>query len=104
METKFTKGEWIIFNPEEIKKGKESIGIDSIGKTRKENKSIIIFSEENIPVSITPEESFANAKLIAAAPELLEACIYAIEVDFSSHREIQNMMLKIQNAIKKAIK
>lgn len=55
-----------------------------------------VFSD-NDPLS--KEEVDANAKLIVAAPELLEACIAALEHHQGGHSEIG---FKLREAIKKA--
>ena len=49
------------------------------------------------------EEEIANAKLIAAAPELLEACIIALyTLDYIDFPREHKASEKLNNAIKKA--
>lgn len=65
METKFTKGEW------EHAIEKEGMNINDVIK---HNNQYIA----TIHVTGTTEEWKANAKLIAAAPDLLAACNWAV--------------------------
>lgn len=68
--SKHTPGPWAIYMPEE---GYECPGIEAAGV------SIIVFAPELLPgedggvQGRTVEEAAANARLIAAAPQLLEA-------------------------------
>lgn len=68
--SKHTPGPWAIYMPEE---GHECPGIEAAGV------SIIVFAPELLPCEDggvqghTVEEAAANARLIAAAPQLLEA-------------------------------
>lgn len=91
METKHTKGEWVI--------SKESI--------------TYIQTNESIPTVICdfayagPRilEEEANAKLIAAAPDLLEALTTLLKVfqtDGSDYEDDQKAISKAKQAIKKA--
>jgi hypothetical protein len=69
MENKFkhTPGPWKIFYPENSDCG---LGID----TANSNASIVVMdTEAGIYSAETREEDLANAKLIAAAPDLLDA-------------------------------
>lgn len=66
METKHTKGPWVVSN---------SGG--SVQRCGMVHPSIICILEKS-PLKISPEVE-ANAKLIAAAPELLKALQYAVK-------------------------
>lgn len=44
-----------------------------------DNGKILTITITNVNHSINQDESFANAKLISAAPDLLDACLWAIE-------------------------
>lgn len=101
METKHTKGEWIMENPD----------------NRKAN--FVIYATEK-PIGIANvyegDEAQANAKLIAAAPEMLKAIIKAKEmmetvrkympksIKNSDRYEFENANAAIGNAIYKATK
>ena len=65
METKFIKGEWKISSEGEYL---EIIADDT--------EFICDLGEEYVAF----EEEYANAKLIAAAPDLLEACVYLVRL------------------------
>ena len=89
---KHTKGEWVVRN--------------NIGK-----KSEIGVIADNAPYIIAimgnskerPEEAEANARLIAAAPDLLFACKYAIEQlgNVKGLGNVKQLILPISNAIAK---
>ena len=91
METKHTKGEWEFIAPVIIStETKEEIALIkamSIGAGRQ-------------------NESLANAKLIAAAPELLECCDAVLTAWHSKSSNMQKKepayLQQIRNAIKKA--
>lgn len=91
--TKFTPGPWLITNLLEYEKGTGSLTIGS-------EKSDWIAEVKGTHVgNHSQEEVYANAKLIAAAPELLEALIEAEK----HHQGMRSEMgWKIRNAIKKA--
>ena len=84
METKHTKGKWHL--------NKYSHIVD-------DNEKGVPITSATIPMTET-EESIANAKLIAAAPDLLDACQSALEyMDDDGYEPIRTDLLK---AIKKA--
>ena len=91
METKFTKGEW--FKEESIVKCLDEKGI----------MTDIFTGEFGYEKHISDEEAEANAKLIAAAPEMFEALkeLYDFAYMWSNDKEDETL-LKALNAIKKA--
>ncbi len=97
METKHTKGEWFVYNEKEISQGTESLGIDC--KNESGRKSIILFNNCG---NNDPDEELANAKLIAAAPELLEALINLTNTCKKYFRDDFDLTESL-NAIKKAV-
>lgn len=109
MKTKHTKGEWD-YSP---MKG-QVMHCTCAQVWDSEGKNLAVIDSR-----YGEEEATANAKLIAAAPELLEACMKAIElvklwgaqsfmcVDASSMHELQalkDMENSLNNAINKATK
>ena len=91
METKFTKGEW-----------KVGDGITSI-----ECENDFIATCHHIAEQwITEEQAIANAKLIAAAPGLLEALLYGHEISskiqYPTNKELKMFTRMAALAIKKA--
>ena len=94
---KHTEGEWVVKpNPSDSKK----YGIWSQHPTR--GTSLIAMAHMDF---MTEEEFKSNAKLIAAAPDLLEACngaLQAFKDDTRSPRRIQANINAIERAIKKA--
>ena len=94
METKHTKGEWEVFKPDHM--GCTNV---SIGKNAGFNQFVELWHHQN-----SKEESEANAKLIAAAPELLEALININNIlnsAYQSSKDEEILDITI-NAIKKA--
>ena len=96
METKFTKGQWVIdsdFITVEVD------GIDEV---------ICDFHPEGVWPTVyqrSEEEKDANAKLIAAAPELLEALTDLVTAsDLSSNSPVVGNWNELINNAKKAIK
>jgi hypothetical protein len=89
---KHTPGPWKIFYPTV---GDCGFGIDTADE---KNSIVVMDTEAGIYSAETREEDLANAKLIAAAPDLLEACLAAL--DSKLHWNQINSMLK--KAIKKA--
>ena len=93
METKFTKGEWAFYETPNYHKPECSrIEVSS------RDSSLWICKVQNSGY-IAEDEGLANAKLIAAAPELLDACVKALEHHQGAHSEIR---LILREAIKKA--
>lgn len=99
METKHTKGEWTIYSPKHTVKlysyiyaGDVRIAeIKSFGKNEHFNDA-------------TFEEKEANAKLISAAPDMLEALI-ELQNDIESWNNLfESDRIRITNAITKATK
>lgn len=103
MKTKHTKGEWEL-QSEIAVKGKYAAHELVINFSPNQINCVSVFCSESTPT----EEEFANAKLIAAAPELLEALIEinSIIADASNKEDGKvnlGQLAKISiNAIKKA--
>jgi len=97
METKFTKGEWLI---EECPSQLESTITSTNGKRICVVKSYPgrLFNDPDA------NERIANAKLIAAAPDLLEACIMSRNAIASLANEGSEPATNCLNAIESAIK
>lgn len=96
METKHTKGPWIYKKTGLSENDGEIVGDDNV-----------VVGKIHLPVtdSSKPETTFYNAKLIAAAPELLEACqeVYNTKVKNSDCPELMGYVIELlENAIKKA--
>lgn len=95
--TKFTPGPWVAridnYGIDVIKDDDSSFGIVLLG-TRNELKDF------NYPI----EQAEANAKLIAAAPELLEALLLVIECfpEPLLEDQMNEEYFKVKAAIKKA--
>ena len=108
---KHTPGPWGIYEDHEtdeiLIEYKDGIIVDRVGKLLSNDTHD---SKHNYLVSrVSNELLYANARLIAAAPDLLEACKYAFEnlkpkgnikKDFSGH----NAMATLSRAIAKATK
>ena len=96
IETKFTKGEWIITTPV------KSYDIPRIVTTAIQD------NPNKVPYicdmwGMTTEEGKANAKLIAAAPDLMEACINSLKTFISIGCTTEaDIMKELKNAIEKA--
>lgn len=87
MEKKFTQGRWYIN------------GQSGILSNIQEEGDVVCFSPKKYDASMENWE--ANAKLIAAAPDLLEACIRL--VDCYENGKVSNAISDIESAIKKAL-
>lgn len=103
--SKYTKGPWEVYNYPNWKKphGKFQIR-DSEGNIMCVNSS---YGEHMGALNFKPEEMQANAKLIAAAPELLEAAQYLlkhikpsknIQKDFCHNLALANLSKAIHKA------
>lgn len=99
METKHTKGEWVLdVAPTSL----ESTITSTNGKRICDVKSYrdIYFNDP------CEEERDANAKLIAAAPELLDACQFAVVEIKSMYKRLgysnSNVLIALEQALKKA--
>lgn len=65
----------------------------------------IALIDVRFPHLVSPEERLANARLIAAAPELLEAlqaCLVVLRADSDSEEDNATEIKQAQSAIKKA--
>lgn len=100
MKTKFTKGEWFVYNEDRILSGEEGIGIEC--KTDKGSVTIVLFGDSPL-TDVTNQESLANAKLIAASPDMFECLLAFDEWRKSNLKEDKSIALKLlHRAIKKA--
>lgn len=95
METKFTKGEWIITTPTS-KSDPQRIATTAI----QENPNKVPYICDMW--GIATEEGEANANLLSAAPELFEACERALQVFDEEHIYGQARLL-IVAAMRKAL-
>lgn len=103
METKHTKGEWEVtkdaFNKQQL-----HFGLSIKTKIGNDIKYIATIEEIGF---FTEEENEANAKLIASAPELLEALIEISNcnnrLDYHSDKKLLDFVIELsKNVIKKA--
>jgi hypothetical protein len=112
--TQHTQGPWFTSEPKvsEIADGQTYF---SIGSRNPERRGIVyVMPGFFYPHSVqTPEEMAANAKLIAAAPEMLEALIEAVstikhlrdnEKEYISVASVNMSLSEIEKAINKATK
>jgi len=99
METKHTKGEWEVSNSQyQSKLFGEHTGFNITANNGQRNVCNVTL---NNAVGIPEVEREANAKLIAAAPELLEAAIICNR-EFDDPNDSIEAFKKLNNAIKKA--
>lgn len=103
MTTKYTPGKWTVEQP--LMRGMRQ-SIVSCGYDGKTNHKLIIAHIDNVDGFVTPEidcDSGDNARLIAAAPELLEACRLALGAFEANRIDMQqNAERKLNAAIAKA--
>jgi hypothetical protein len=103
MESKYTKGTWFMNTTKKF--------IDNKGLAITDEKNRLICEVSHDLSELSLKEYEANAKLIAAAPELFESCMSLIsqkdkgvrvngELTFTAG--MVNAILKIQEALKKA--
>lgn len=93
MESKHTKGPWesagmTVYTPDVWNDGNCSRGTCIANAFCEGNRELFpdgFFSDDH-PLPQTDDEAFANARLIAAAPELLAAC-KAIVIDLENNGE-----------------
>ena len=95
MKTKHTKGEWIVYEW-------KTEGIDFYHIRIGKKFTDLITTVHRWKGYIDKRECKANAKLIAAAPELLEACHKAMELIRFQNLEDAPVVDEIEKAIKKA--
>lgn len=105
MKTQHTKGEWIARGQGGLSDGGSSKMHPCFkGRIETEAGDTIISNHSFLGVvGKTPEEAEANAKLIAAAPELLEASIKMSKaISTGNHELLHEANLELKTAIKKA--
>jgi len=97
---KYTKGEWKLSSNADNKFIRETENIDELVYlycVDLPDHKCAIYS-----VNYDKEIARANAKLIAAAPELLDALIELAECDYTSGTHLSCAIIKAKQAIKKA--
>lgn len=92
METKFTKGEWKVVNYGNC------FGIEATLPNWQEH---IVFTDKFCYASKFDGDAEANAKLIAAAPEMFEILVRVL-ADIERDTLTNNTKIMIEQAIKKA--
>ena len=115
METKHTKGEWVQVNKSQIFNENHHGILAFTGfnydsdqvEVRDEGESWLSMRKRTEEVRVkAEEEQLANAKLIAAAPDLLEACMaikdYFTDPNLVNDLQINDELDIVQEAIKKA--
>lgn len=109
METKFTKSKWVAVIDSAYKKG--VINPKIMDAKSGEQICLVDFNGDGLceTADVKVEEAHCNAKLIAAAPELLEALIEATEqlnvfsdLEVSNKERVKQAVISAQSAIKKA--
>jgi hypothetical protein len=101
MKTEFTKGEWKIRNLVPMSNHRIEIKDRNLLAVGINPESDNTFEAVAIVGLKTNHEVKANAKLIAAAPDLLNACIEAETHHQGGHSELGDLL---RNAIRKALK
>jgi hypothetical protein len=99
MKSKHTEGKWIV-NTRIIKKSSKSFT-----QIKSDNGKHIaqMFDEESVyPICMTKEEAEANAKLISAAPELLECLKFISSWILDEEITREKIKKKIDEVIQKA--
>ena len=97
MKTKHTQGEWKWFRFMTSLNGQPFKDLN-IAITHPDHDNIC-----SLTVNLSKQdEAEANAKLIAAAPELLEALIELTDCDYTSGTHLSCAIAKAKKAIKKA--
>lgn len=115
MEIKHTKGKWKVYEPFNAPLKSEDGLSEHLSHWILNEQNVFIadvgyntVKNEGLPLVDKVDEMKANAKLIAAAPELLEACNYFIELfqesDMRPEDECNELYYKIKEAINKATK
>jgi len=105
METKYTKGPWHIDNPKGTGRWQS---ISGNGEYRtiyatNDDLELIAYVKKDYMLAHKDQNLEANAKLIAAAPDMLDALLYILN-DRESWSDIhQDVKDKIEQAISKAV-
>jgi hypothetical protein len=103
--SKHTRGPWIAYETQIVK---ARVEIEQSHGTMKTNEYPIAAVNANLP----EQEALANARLIAAAPELLEACQDALETlvqmlsadpDYAENNERLGMPDPLEDKLERAI-
>lgn len=95
MKTKHTKGNWTIVHPYGVN---SFPGIDAIGNYGEGNFSVIILGTKDELSGVqgkNNEEIIANAKLIASAPDLLDACMSLLQ-NFEINKKYNNTLTEME--------
>jgi len=97
---KYTKGEWVYKKLPGSKKGEADFYITSestCGECNRKESWHIFYTRETAVGLVQAE---ANAKLISAAPDLLEALIEIVEISDRKHDAWDKAKLAIEKATK----
>ena len=93
MNKKHTKGPWKVFEDDFY-----TVGVESEGSVIADH----LFESNDLTIEDIKQELYANAKLIAAAPDLLEACKMAFAIINRDKRALPHVTSVLKGAIKKA--